>query len=496
MIPARLDPLLSADGVPAGLARRFAQAGRQIYLVGGSVRDALLGRVRESEEHDFATDARPAEVRRLVSGWADEVYTVGEAFGTIGLIKDGVRAEVTTFRAEVYRDDSRKPVVEFAEDLETDLSRRDFTVNATALRLLPGPEIIDPFGGLADLGAGLLRTPLDPALAFGDDPLRMLRLFRFVSALGFRADEGAVAAVRAMRERLAIVSAERVRDELDKLLQGEWVEEGLWGLVDSGLADGFLPEITALRLQQDPIHQHKDVLAHTIAVVGRCPPDRLVRLAALFHDVGKPDTRAFGAEGVTFHHHEVAGARITRARMRELRYSRADVDVVAGLVYLHLRPHTLKMGWTDRAVRRYVRDAGPLLERLNTLVRCDVTTRDPKKARVVERRIDELEQRIAALREQEELDSIRPPIDGHAVMAFLGVPPGPLVGEVMDLLLEHRLDEGPYPEEEAYRLVREWAESRGLAGLPPPASPGEGRGGGKRARPGAGRGLGGGQDCD
>ena len=478
MIPARLDPLLRADGVPMALARRFAEGGHELYLVGGSVRDALLGRTRGEEEHDFATDARPSAVRRLVAGWADEVYTVGETFGTIGLIKDGVRVEVTTFRAEVYRDDSRKPVVQFADDLETDLSRRDFTVNATALRLVPGPEIIDPFGGLADLGAALLRTPLDPGIAFADDPLRMLRLFRFVSTLGFRADGEAAAAVRSMRERLAIVSGERIRDELDKLLQGEHVEEGLWGLVDSGLADEFLPEIAALQLQQDPIHQHKDVLAHTIAVVGKCPPDRILRLAALFHDVGKPATRSFGPEGVAFHHHEVVGARITRARMKELRYSRADIEEVAGLVYLHLRPHTLKMGWTDRAVRRYARDAGPLLDRLNTLVRSDVTTRDPKKARAVERRIAELEERIAVLRQQEELDAIRPPIDGHAVMALLGIRPGPLVGEVMDLLLEYRLDEGPYSEEEAYRLVREWAEGRGL---PTPASPGEGGGEGESA---------------
>ena len=481
MIPARLEPLLSADGVPMALARLFAEGGRELYLVGGSVRDALLGRRRGDEEHDFATDARPTEVRRLVAAWADDLYTVGETFGTIGLIKDGVRAEITTFRAEVYRDDSRKPIVQFADDLETDLSRRDFTVNATALRLVPGPEIIDPFGGLADLGTGLLRTPLDPAVAFADDPLRMLRLYRFVSVLGFRADGAAVAAVEAMRERLAIVSAERIRDELDKLLVGERAEEGLWGLVESGLAGEFLPEIATLRLEQDPIHQHKDVLAHTIAVVGRCPSDRILRLAALFHDVGKPGTRSFGPDGVAFHHHEVVGARITRARMRELRYARADIEEVSGLVYLHLRPHTLKMGWTDRAVRRYVRDAGPLLERLNTLVRCDVTTRDPKKARAVERRIDELEERIAALREQEELDAIRPPIDGHAVMAFLGIPPGPLVGEVMELLLEHRLDEGPYSEEEAFGLVRDWAEGRGMA-TPPPG--------------GAGRGLGGGQTRD
>lgn len=469
MIPARLDPLLRADGVPVALARRFAAGGHDLFLVGGSVRDALLGRFRCDEEHDFATGARPAEVRRLVADWADEVYTVGEAFGTVGVLKDGARLEITTFRAEVYRNDSRKPVVRFSADLETDLSRRDFTVNATALRLVPGPEIIDPYGGLADLGAGLLRTPLDPGIAFEDDPLRMLRLFRFVSVLGFRASDDAVAAVRAMRERLAIVSAERVRDELDKLVVGDHVESGLWGLVESGLAGEFLPELVALGLQQDPIHRHKDVLAHTIAVVGRCRPDRILRLAALFHDVGKPDTRTFGPGGVAFHHHEVVGARLTRHRMRELHYSRDDIEQVAGLVYLHLRPHTLKMGWTDRAVRRYVRDTGPLLERLNLLVRADVTTRDPKKARAVERRIDELEERIAVLREQEELDSLRPPIDGHAVMAFLAIPPGPLVGEVMELLLEYRLDEGPYSEEVAYRLVREWADSKGIP-LPPPAA--------------------------
>ncbi len=365
MIPARLEPLLRPDGAPVALARRFEAAGHELFLVGGSVRDALLGRSRADEEHDFATAARPAEVRRLVAGWADEVYTVGEAFGTVGVLKDGARLEITTFRAEVYRDDSRKPVVQYSDDLETDLSRRDFTVNATALRLVPAPEIIDPYGGLVDLGAGVLRTPLDPGIAFEDDPLRMLRLFRFVSVLGFRAAEDAVGAVRAMRERLAIVSAERVRDELDKLLVGEHVEAGLWGLVDSGLAGEFLPELTALRLQQDPIHQHKDVLAHTIAVVGRCRPDRILRLAALFHDVGKPDTRSFGPEGVAFHHHEVVGARLARHRLRELRYSKEEIEQVSGLVYLHLRPHTLKMGWTDRAVRRYVRDAGPLLERLN-----------------------------------------------------------------------------------------------------------------------------------
>jgi poly(A) polymerase len=290
----------------------------------------------------------------------------------------------------------------------------------------------------------------------------MLRLFRFVAVLGFRADPDAVRAVARMGDRLSIVSAERLRDELDKLMVGDHVEDGLWGLVHSGLAGRFLPELTGLALQQDPEHRHKDVLAHTVAVVGKCPTDRIVRLAALFHDIGKPETREFGPAGVTFHHHEVVGARMTRQRLRAMRYPREEVEAVARLVYLHMRPHTFKQGWTDRAVRRYVRDAGDLLDRLNTLVRCDVTTRNKRRERAIVRRIDELEERIVDLREREELDRIRPPIDGHAVMAFLGIPPGPPVGEAMDMLLEHRLDEGPYSEEEAYELLRTWAKEQGL----------------------------------
>lgn len=462
MIPSRLEPLVRADGIPGRLARRFAEGGHDLVLVGGSVRDALLGRERDPIEHDFATDARPDRILELVEGWADSVFTVGRIFGTIGAIKDGVMLEITTFRDEVYRDESRKPQVTFSDDLATDLSRRDFTVNATAMRLVPEPEIVDPYGGLVDLGRRVLRTPLDPEVAFSDDPLRMLRLFRFVSVLGFEPDPAALEAVSAMGERLAIVSSERIRDELDKLVVGDHVEAGLWGLIRTGLAGVFLPEVTALELEQDPFHRHKDVLAHTVAVVGKCPADRIVRLAALFHDVGKPETRSFGPDGVTFHHHEVVGARLTRSRLRELRYDNGDIEAVAGLVYLHMRPHTFKQGWTDRAVRRYVRDAGPLLDRLNTLVRCDVTTRNQRRERAIVRRIDELEDRIAVLREQEELDRIRPPIDGHQVMEFLGIPPGPLVGEALEVLLEHRLDEGPYPEDEAFELLRAWAAERGI----------------------------------
>jgi poly(A) polymerase len=459
-VPPRLRRLLADDGVPLRVARAFDEAGFEVYLVGGSVRDALMDRSRETAEFDFTTPARPDDIERVMQGIGRGVVTIGKDFGTIGGFVDDVPVEVTTFRSEIYRDDSRKPVVEFSDDLTEDLSRRDFTVNAMALRLLPEPEMIDPHGGLVDLGTGTLCTPLDPHVSFADDPLRMLRLYRFAATLGFTADRITEAAAEEMRERLLIVSAERIREELDRLIVGEHVTEGLEGIVRSGLAAVFLPELPALGLEQDPLHRHKDVLAHTIAVVAQCPPDRVTRLAALFHDVGKPDTREFGAGGVSFHHHEVVGARMTRARMRELRYSKDDIAAVSDLVYLHMRPHTFKMGWTDRAVRRYVRDAGPLLDRLNTLVRSDVTTRNEKKARQIQRRIDELEERITELREQEELDAIRPPIDGNRVMEILGIPPGPEVGDVMDMLLEHRLDEGPYSEDEAERLVREWWDAR------------------------------------
>lgn len=461
-IPPRLEPLLRADGVPVKVAERFRDAGHEIYLVGGGVRDALLDR-RVPDEYDFATDASPDEIEALLEGWARSVVTIGKEFGTVGAMVDDRSVEITTFRSDVYREESRKPLVEFSDDLETDLSRRDFAINAIALRLVPEPEMIDPHGGLVDLGAGTLRTPIDPELSFGDDPLRMLRLFRFVATLGFSVEEGTLAAVREMAARLEIVSAERIRDEFDRLITGEHAETALWGVVDSGLAEHFIPELPALAVEQDPHHQHKDVLAHTIAVVGKCPPDdRIVRLAALFHDIGKPETRAFGPEGVSFHHHEVVGARMTRARMRELRYPKEDVTAVADLVYLHMRPHTFKLGWSDRAVRRYVRDAGPLLDRLNTLVRCDVTTRNEKRERQIQRAISELEDRIADLRAREEIDRIRPPIDGNRVMEHLGLKPGPLVGEAMDMLLEHRLDNGPYDEEEALRLLDGWARERGI----------------------------------
>jgi poly(A) polymerase len=461
-IPPRLRPLLDAQSPVQQLAGRLVAAGHQCYLVGGSVRDALLDlSPQEKRDVDLATDARPDEVERLVRDWADQVWLQGQRFGTVGCEKDGTRIEVTTFRAEVYRPESRKPEVAYADDIETDLSRRDFTINAMALRL-PEPELVDPFDGAADLAARRLRTPLEPEVSFLDDPLRMLRAARFLAEFALDPDPDLVAAVHELHSRLEIVSAERIRDELTKLLLLPDPSAGLWFLCRTGLADEFLLELNALQLEQDPIHQHKDVLAHTIAVVRNTRPELRVRLAALLHDIGKPKTRSVGPGGVSFHHHEVVGARMAEERLRALRFPNDVVEDVARMVYLHLRVHTYSMGWSDKAVRRYVRDAGPLLEPLNHLVRCDCTTRNKARARVLNRRIDELEERIAQLREQEELDRIRPPLDGRQVMQFLGIEPGPLVGEALDFLLEIRLDEGPIDESEAYERLAAWARQRGI----------------------------------
>jgi poly(A) polymerase len=443
----------------AGLAERFAAAGHRLYLVGGVVRDAVLGRMADDADLDFTTDARPEETEAVIAGWADAVWDQGRRFGTIGAMRAGRRLEITTHRAEAYHPDSRKPDVVFAQAVEADLARRDFTVNAMALSL-PDLTLFDPFDGVADLAALRLRTPLSPEESFTDDPLRMMRAARFIAGYGLVPDEELTAAVVTLRARLDIVSDERIRDELDKLMVVERPGEGLWWLVKTGLAEEFLPELPALALEQDPIHRHKDVLAHTIAVVEKTSPDRLLRLAALFHDVGKPKTRSFGTRGtVTFHHHEVVGARMTRDRMRALRYSSDDVEVVSRLVDLHLRFHTYRMGWTDSAVRRYVRDAGPLLPLLNELTRCDCTTRNAAKARALARRMDELVDRIAELQAKEELAAIRPDLDGNDIMTRLRLKPGRDVGAALSFLLELRLEEGPLgPDEAGRRLDAWWAD--------------------------------------
>ncbi len=461
MIPDRLEPVL-AELRP--LADRFVAAGHHVYLVGGTVRDLLLGREIVGD-YDLTTDARPPDIKRLLDGWADAIWTQGERFGTIGARKGDRSYEVTTHRAEAYHPDSRKPDVAFADAIESDLSRRDFTVNAMALAL-PEPRLIDPFDGAADLAAARLRTPLSAAESFTDDPLRMLRVARFVAGYDLQPDEGVTETIRALRGRLEIVSAERIRDELDKLLTVDRPSAGLWLLVETGLCDEFLPELTAMQLEQDPIHRHKDVLAHTIAVVENVTRARagasfrIVRLAALFHDVGKPKTRSFARGMVSFHHHEVVGARMTRERMQALRYSTEDTEAVTQLVELHLRFHTYQMGWTDSAVRRYVRDAGPLLDELNLLTRCDCTTRNERKAQQLSARMDELERRIAELAESEELAAMRPELDGHAVMQHLGLRPGPDVGAALDFLLELRLDEGILGVDEATRRLDDWWAAR------------------------------------
>ena len=463
-VPARLAPYLGPESNLSELARRFVDAGHQCYLVGGSVRDAFLDRVARGGEQvdvDLTTNARPDAVEQIVREWADAVWLQGQRFGTVGCRKDGTVVEITTFRAEVYRPDSRKPEVKYSDDIETDLSRRDFTVNAMALRL-PDPELVDPFGGAVDLAARRLRTPLAPEVSFLDDPLRMLRAARFIAQFGLEPDHALTEAVVELRHRLEIVSAERIRDELSKLMLVDDPSAGLWFLAETHLADEFLPELNQMRLEQDPIHSHKDVLAHTIAVVNNTRPELLVRLAALFHDVGKPKTRSFASGGVSFHHHEVVGARMTEERMRALKFPNEVVDDVTKLVYLHLRIHTYAMGWTDRAVRRYVRDAGHLLTELNELQRADCTTRNQRKSATLARRMDDLEARIDQLRAEEEIDAIKPPLDGRQVMVFLGVEPGPVVGEALEFLLEARLDDGPIAEDAAYARLGKWAVERGI----------------------------------
>jgi poly(A) polymerase len=455
---AELDPL----------AERFEASGHRLYLVGGTVRDLMLGR-EITGDYDCTTDARPDEIKRLLRGWGDVLWTQGERFGTIGAKRGSRTYEITTHRSEAYVEDSRKPSVAFADAVEADLSRRDFTVNAMALPLPEGRGgPVDPFGGMGDLAARQLRTPLRPEESFSDDPLRMLRAARFIAGYELEPDADLVEAVVAMHHRLSIVSAERLRDELDKLLTLPSPAKGLWFLVNTGLAAEFLPELPDMRLEQDPIHRHKDVLAHTIAVVENVRPDaradfdfRRTRLAALFHDVGKPRTRGYlQGKGVTFHHHEVVGARMTRDRLLALRYSNDDVEAITRLVELHLRFHTYKMGWTDAAVRRYVRDAGDLVEELNVLTRCDCTTRNERKARELALRMDELEQRIDELAQAEELRSIRPDLDGKDVMSQLGIGPSPLVGEALAFLLELRLDEGPLGPDEASRRLDAWWRAR------------------------------------
>jgi len=467
----RLAPVLES------LGRRFAEAGEQIALVGGPVRDALLG--REVSDLDLTTSARPEVTERLLKGWADATWDIGRAFGTIGARHGDWQVEITTYRSEVYEPDSRKPSVDYGDSIDGDLRRRDFTVNAMAIEL-PSRAFIDPYGGIVDLAHGVLRTPGTPEESFSDDPLRMMRAARFAAQLDFAVDEGVVAAMTAMAERITIVSAERIRDELVKLICAPHPRVGLTLLVDTGLAGYVLPELPALALERDEHHRHKDVYEHTLTVLEQAiaqedrlapagaqgpdyPPDFISRFAALMHDVGKPKTRRFIADGsVTFHHHDVVGAKLTRKRMQALRFSTEQIDQVSKLVELHLRFHGYGTGeWTDSAVRRYVRDAGDQLERLHILTRADCTTRNRRKAERLARTYDDLEARIARLSAEEELASIRPDLDGNQIMEILGIGPGREVGAAYKFLLELRLDHGPMTYDEAKTALLDWAAAEG-----------------------------------
>lgn len=463
-----LRELMRVAPVVDELGRRFEAAGEGLALVGGSVRDALLGRL--GNDLDFTTSARPEVTERLVAGWADAVWDVGRAFGTIGCRKGDAQIEITTYRTDAYDADSRKPVVEYGDTLEGDLSRRDFTVNAMAVRI-PGHELVDPWGGMTDLTAGVLRTPVTAAQSFGDDPLRMMRGARFVAQLGFTLADDVLAATAEMVDRISIVSTERVRDELDKLISSPAPRAGLAMLVQTGLAEKVIPELPALMLESDEHHRHKDVYEHSLTVLDQAialedrlggGPDLVVRLAALLHDIGKPRTRKFQSGGVvTFHHHDVVGAKMTRKRMKALRYSNDLVADVSKLVELHLRFHGYGSGeWTDSAVRRYVRDAGDQLERLHVLTRADCTTRNQRKAARLRRTYEDLEARIARIAEQEDLAAMRPDLDGNQIMEILGIPPGREIGAAYNYLLELRMDRGPLGTDVAREELLTWWANR------------------------------------
>ncbi|WP_100485072.1 CCA tRNA nucleotidyltransferase [Mycobacteroides abscessus] len=450
------------------LGALFDYAGFDLYLVGGSVRDAALG--KPGIDLDFTTDARPEQVQNLVTGWAEAIWDTGIAFGTIGVARRGQRVEITTFRSDSYDQQSRNPEVVFGDSLEGDLVRRDFTVNAMAVKIGPdGPgEFCDPLNGLEALRAGVLDTPSAPEISFGDDPLRMLRAARFVSQLGFTVAPRVLEALHAMADQLGRITAERVQTELDKLIVGAHPVAGIDLLVDSGLGAVVLPEVGQMQLTIDEHHQHKDVYRHSLTVLEQAVdledegPDLVLRWAALLHDIGKPATRRHEeGGGVSFHHHEVVGAKMVRKRMRALKYSKQMVDDVSQLVYLHLRFHGYGDGkWTDSAVRRYVTDAGPLLPRLHKLVRADCTTRNKRRAARLQANYDGLEERIAELAAKEDLARVRPDLDGNQIMELLGVPAGPIVGQAWQFLKELRLERGPLDHDEAVEALRQWWAGR------------------------------------
>ncbi|MBT2538190.1 CCA tRNA nucleotidyltransferase [Arthrobacter sp. ISL-69] len=470
------------DPVVLELGQRFVDAGHELSLVGGPVRDLFLGRL--SPDLDFTTDATPDQTLALIRKWADNFWEIGRAFGTIGMKKSGFQIEITTYRAEAYDPESRKPAVAFGSSLTDDLLRRDFTINAMALRL-PSMELVDPFGGVRDLHASVLATPGAPETSFSDDPLRMMRAARFASQLGVAVRDDVKQAMTQMAERITIISAERIREELVKLICGTHPRVGIDLLVDTGLAEFVLPEVSALRLEADEHHRHKDVYQHSLQVLeqavgmetggpeGPVPsPDFVLRFAALMHDVGKPATRRFEPGGaVSFRHHDMVGSKLTKKRMKALRFDNDTIKAVARLVELHMRFYGYgEAGWSDSAVRRYVTDAGPLLDRLHLLTRSDVTTRNQRKADRLSFAYDDLEARIAALREQESLEAVRPDLDGGQIMALLGLKPGPVVGKAYKFLLDQRMEYGPLEPAVAEAKLREWWADQPEAAQQEPAA--------------------------
>lgn len=467
-----LDNLGPVVSVLDELGERFAAAGYSLAVVGGTVRDALLDRITAESDLDFTTNAHPKQIMGILKGWADHVWDTGIAFGTISASRGDRTLEITTYRTESYHQDSRKPEVSFGTDLAEDLSRRDFTINAMAITL-PDHELVDLFNGSEHLTQRLITTPLTAQESFDDDPLRMMRAARFAGQLNFTIAPDLVVAMTEQAARLEIVSAERIRDELIKILMSDYPRIGLTALVDTGLAEYVLPELPLLRLEADEHHHHKDVYEHTLTVLEQAidlesahlptlPPDLTLRMAALLHDIGKPKTRKFESDGrVSFHHHEVVGARMTRKRLKALRFSNDQIDDISQLVELHLRFHGYGTGeWTDSAVRRYVRDAGPMLLRLHKLTRADSTTRNARRAATLQRAYDSLEQRIAVLEAQEELNAIRPDLDGTQIMEILGIGPSREVGEAYKFLLEFRLDRGPQSPQLAQQALLAWWAAR------------------------------------
>ena len=461
--------LVERAPLASSLAAAYKAAGFRLALVGGPVRDAILGRL--GNDLDFTTDARPHESKKILNAWADNTWDTGILFGTVAAKRGDVTVEVTTYRSDKYEEDSRKPEVEFGDTIEGDLSRRDFTVNAMALELTGAqPEFIDPYGGLDDLVKKILRTPVTAQQSFSDDPLRMMRAARFASQLNFDIAPDVSEALAAMAGRISIISAERIREEFIKLLLSPNPRIGITILVESGLADLILPEIPKLKLEIDEHHHHKDVYEHSLTVLEQAiaqeerlgGPNLVIRLAALLHDIGKPKTRnLIPGGGVSFHHHEVVGARLTKTRLQALRFDNETIEAVSTLVALHLRFHGYGDGeWTDSAVRRYVRDAGELLTHLHVLTRADCTTRNAKKAERLARTYDSLEERITKLAAEEELSKIRPDLDGQEVMKLLDIKPSADVGKALDFLLELRLEHGPLGKERATDELMNWWRSR------------------------------------